>query len=221
MNIKSLGILGLGSRSTLFYIRELNRLYHEKKAGYSTCTFKLWNVNFDPINKLLPQSSKKLEVLILNCIVELQQMKIDALLIPNITLHETVDALDLKINIIHPVVLVIAELKKQGIEKVVLFGSLHSMETDYIKGNFKKEGIEVLLPSKEDRILIDTVRKNIYAETETPELLKQYNNTVVKYTEFYPVVLACTELSIAWNDTNGNVYDMALTQIRIVIDNMD
>lgn len=221
MNIKSLGILGLGSRSTLFYIRELNRLYHEKKAGYSTCPFKLWNVNFDPINKLLPQSSKKLEVLIINCIVELQQMKIDALLIPNITLHETVDALDLKINIIHPVVLVIAELKKQGIEKVVLFGSLHSMETDYIKGNFKKEGIEVLLPSKEDRILIDTVRKNIYAETETLELLKQYNNTVVKYTEFYPVVLACTELSIAWNDASGNVYDMARIQIRIVIDNMD
>ena len=220
MEIQSLGILGLGSRSTLFYIKELNRLYHQKKGGYSTCPFKLWNANFDTLNNLLPETSKKLEVLVKNYLVELQHLKVDAILIPNITLHETIDKIAVVPKIIHPVHFTIKKLKEQGFNKVVLFGSLHTMETDYLKVAFKNENITIVLPSQAERLIIDAVRKNIYWETESEELLKEYTDIIEKYSVSYPVVLACTELSIVWDTVNSNVFDMSRIQIGIAVENM-
>lgn len=221
MKIKSLGLLGLGSRSTLFYIKELNRLYHEKKGGYSTCPFKLWNANFDAINNLLPQSSEKLEVILQNCLSELQNLKVDAILIPNITLHETADKINAVSGIIDPVRLAIAKFKELDFNEVVLFGSLYTMESDYLQVKFKNEGISVLLPSQEERLLIDSIRKNIYWETDSMELLNEYNNIIEKYAGQYPVILACTELSIGWNGSHTDVFDMSRIQLRFAVENMD
>lgn len=221
MKIKSLGLLGLGSRSTLFYIKELNRLYHEKKGGYSTCPFKLWNANFDAINNLLPRSSAKLDMLLQSCLAALQNLEVDAILIPNITLHETVERLIEVSDIIDPISLTIALLKDRGFTKVVLFGSQYTMENDYLKGRIKNEGISIALPSEKERVFIDSVRKQIYWETESKELLKQYNDMIEKYSANYPVILACTELSIGWTGSQVNIFDMSRIHIGIAVENMD
>ncbi|WP_428229566.1 aspartate/glutamate racemase family protein [Flavobacterium sp.] len=222
MKIQSLGILGLGSRSTLFYIKELNRLYHQKKGGYSTCPFKLLNTNFDVINNLLPVTSTKLEVILRNYLVELQHLKVDAILIPNITLHETIDKITLGAEIIHPVYVTIAKLKESRVNKVVLLGSLHTMESSYLKDVFKNESIAVVLPSKEDRVFIDNVRKHIYEETESQDLLKEYNDIIEKYSVNYAVVLACTELSVGWKaESSTIIFDMSRIQIARTIENID
>lgn len=221
MKIQSLGILGLGSRSTLFYIKELNRLYHKKKSGYSTCPFTLWNANFDALNNLLPLPSNKLTELTKNYLAELQLLQVDAILIPNITLHETVDKLSSIPKIIHPVDLTIAKLKKEGFKVIILLGSLYTMESNYLKTAFSNEGIAVVLPAAEERLVIESVRKQIYWETESKELLKEYDNIIKKYSEMYAVVLACTELSVGWNTDNRNVFDMSQIQIEAAVENID
>jgi aspartate racemase len=48
------GILGLGSRSTLFYIEQLNKGYNKKHGDYSTFPFKMLNVDFQLYNTYLP-----------------------------------------------------------------------------------------------------------------------------------------------------------------------
>jgi len=219
MKIQSLGILGLGSRSTIFYIKELNRLYHQKKGGYSTCPFKLWNVNFDGLNNLLPETSEKLETLVRKYLLELQELNVDAILIPNITLHETIDKLVDNQKIIHPVHLTAEMIKEQGVKEIVLFGSLYMMESDYLKTAFN-ENIRVILPSKEERLFIDTVRKHIYWEIETKELIKKYTDLIEKYTTNYGVVLACTELSVGWGGANNKVFDMSRIQIEKAVENL-
>jgi len=221
MKIKSLGILGLGSRSTIFYIKELNRLYHQKKGGYSTCPFKLWNADFDRVNNLLPETSEKLECLVEEYLIELQKLKVDAILIPNITLHQTVDKLSVLSIIIHPVHLTVARLREDGISEIVLFGSLYMMESDYLKAIFSESLITIVLPSQTDRSIIEAVRKNIYWETETEQLLKEYIAIIEKYTANYAVVLACTELSIAWNTANSRIFDMSRIQLENVVNSME
>ena len=57
MSNGTLGILGLGSRTTQFYIQELNRMFQAKKGGYSTCPFILLNTDFHKINTFLPEPS--------------------------------------------------------------------------------------------------------------------------------------------------------------------
>jgi len=221
MKIKSLGILGLGSRSTIFYIKELNRLYHQKRAGYSTCPFKLWNANFDMVNSLLPETSEKLEYLVKDYFIELEKLNVDAVLIPNITLHQTIDKLGGLPIIIHPLHLTVARLNEHEISEIVLFGSLYMMESDYLKAVFGESFITIILPSKRDRIIIEAVRKHIYWETETQELLKDYVAIIEKYTANHAVVLACTELSVAWNYNNSSVFDMSRIQLENAVKNME
>jgi aspartate racemase len=212
MDKMKLGILGLGSRSTTFYIKELNKLYNQEKGGSSTCPFTLLNCDFDTINSLLPDASKSLDAIVQDYIKELEKMDIESILIPNITLHETIDRLGTKKMIIHPVHLALAKIKEKNWSKIVLFGSMHSMQSHYISSNFKANAIEIVLPSEADRLLIDEVRKRVYSETETIEFIENYHLLIEKYTRDNPVVLACTELSV-YKPNNNNLLDMAQLQI--------
>ncbi|MGO4818326.1 hypothetical protein [Flavobacterium sp. W22_SRS_FP1] len=88
------------------------------------------------------------------------------------------------------------------------------MQSQYISSNFKAHDIEVELPSEEDRLLIDEVRKRVYSETETVEFIEDYHLLIEKYTVDNPVVLACTELSVFKpKNNNKNILDMAQLQI--------
>jgi aspartate racemase len=208
------GMLGLGSRSTLFYIKELNSHYNQKIGGSSACPFLLLNINFDTINSLLPNTSQELDILLKAPLNELEQMDIKHILIPNITLHETIDRFVIQEkNVIHPIHLTVSKIKQNKWSKIVLFGSLHTMKSDYIPSIFNANGIEIELPTQEDMLFIDEVRKQIYANIETDEFIAKYHLLIKKYTDKNPVVLACTELSIFNPTNNNNLLDMAQVQI--------
>jgi len=213
MDNKAVAILGLGSRSTMFYLSELNRLYNEKNGGYSTCPYILLNVNFDTINPLLPNVSDELDYVLQRYMLEIEKLPIEYVLVPNITLHETIDRLVMSKSIIHPLGLSVSKIKRNKWTNVVLFGSLHSMKSLYIRSYLKSNGIEVMLPTQSEMVLIDTVRKQVYDETETKDLIKAFHSLIAKYTENYPVMLACTELSI-FNPKTNNLLDMAQVQIE-------
>lgn len=214
---EKLGVLGLGSRSTLYYLSELNRLYHQAKGDYSTCPFVLLNTDFNAINSLLPNSSKALDAILQTYIYQIEAFHIEQLLIPNITLHETTDRLLITKNVLHPVHLSLKKIKENNWTKVVLFGSLFSMNATYVKNQFITNGIEVILPSQEDMLHIDNVRKQIYNETETAKLIKKYHSIIHTYTVQHPVILSCTELSVLKPKGNNNLLDMADVQIEAAI----
>ena len=214
MSKAAVGLLGLGSRSTLYYIKELNRLYNQEKGGYSTFPFVMLNVDFDTINPLLPNTSEALDTAVKTFLDELEKFAITTILIPNITLHETIDRLVIQKKILHPLALTVEKIIEQEWSTIVLFGSLHSMESNYISSYFTDKGIEVQLPSQEDRLFIDEVRKQTYTETETPDLIASYHSILNKYSKNSPVVLACTELSIFKPIDNYRIIDMAQLQIE-------
>lgn len=209
----TLAILGLGSQTTAFYLKALNSAFNAKMGGYSTCPFVLFNTNFDAINSLLPNVSDELDSLVQACISEIEATEIKYLLIPNITLHETIDRLEFGKLILHPVDICISKVKEREWNQIVLFGSLHTMQSNYMRNCFAESGIEILLPSEDDRRFIDHVRKAVYAETQTEALIKNYHLVIEKYTAKHPVVLACTELSI-FKPNNENLLDMAQLQIE-------
>jgi aspartate racemase len=213
MDKLTLGILGLGSQTTAFYLKELNRVFNEKQGGYSTCPFVLFNTNFDAINSLLPNVSAQLDTIVQAYLSEIEKTEIEHLLVPNITLHETIDRLKFKKAILHPVDICVSKMKEQKWKQVVLFGSLHTMQSKYIRTVFADNDIKILLPTEEDMQFIDHVRKEVYTETQTEELIKNYHLLIKKYTEKNPVVLACTELSIFNPINNNDLLDMAQVQI--------
>jgi aspartate racemase len=213
MNESTLAILGLGSRSTSFYFNELNRLYLEKNGGYSTCPFILLNSDFNEINSLLPSPSEPLKDIIQAYINKIEQFNSEHILIPNITLHETVDQLSINGKLIHPLHLTVSELKQKKCNQITLFGSLYSMQSNYIRSYFETNGFEVFLPETKEMELIDDARKQIYNGVETESVIKKYHSLIAKYAADNMVVLACTELSILKPKHNKNLIDMAKIQL--------
>jgi aspartate racemase len=213
-----IGVLGLGSRSTIFYIEELNRKYNDLNGGYSTCPFILLNTNFNEINPFLPDNLDELKINLLPYLNQIQILNINALLIPNITLHETTDLMDIQlkfnISVIHPIANTVKLLKEKKQNKVMLFGSLYSMRSSYITGHFLENDIQVILPKEKEMRFIDDLRQKVYENKESSDELIQYQQLVKSYSANKSVVIACTELSLILDVINENVYDMARIQIN-------
>ena len=210
-------MLGLGSRTTSYYLSVLNALYNKKKGAYSSCPSIVYNVDFNTINPLLPNVSEALDAVTQEYLLDLESFKTEYIIIPNVTLHETVDRLTINASILHPIPLTISKIKQNNYNKIILFASLHSMTSDYITSSFKAHGIDVVLPSDADMSVIDEVRVQVYNHTETSELIEKYHCLIQEYSAKYPVVLGCTELSILNSQDVEHVIDMAQIQMEAAI----
>ena len=209
-----LALYGLGSRATAYYLQELNKQYNLKKGGYSTCPLWLYNTNFNNINPLLPNTSKALDVIVKKDIQAIKAVQPHKIIVPNITLHETIDRIDTTTDFIHPLPLTLEKIKQHQVSKILLVGSLHSMQAAYLNSFFKENSIAVLLPTGEEMELIDTARKAIYGYTETKKQVKAYQKILKNYAAKHIVVIACTELSILKPQGNRAIVDMADLQIH-------
>lgn len=210
-----LGILGLGSKSTLFYIDELNYQYNKLHGGYSTCPFVMINTDFNAINSSLPDNFYKLKHIVKPYLDYFESLDIECLLIPNITLHETIDMLiaeeSYSFKVIHPLKLVIDNIAKQGVKEIVVFGSVYTMTQKYISGHIASNTVSVYNLDGKKIETIDEIRKQIYIEdySNVFKLEQIINELPANITP----VIACTELSIALKNTNRKI-DMAQLQIK-------
>jgi len=214
--INHIGILGLGSRSTLFYIEELNKKVHSVLGDYHTFPCIVYNVDFNTINPYLPNQFDKLVPKLKEHLDSLFKLKITVCIIPNITLHETYDIGHLNFNILHPIQLVIEFLKGNKINQITVFGSKYTMTSNYLKTSLDKHHIRVEIPNNEDIKTIDLIRQKLYSYSETPSDIEHYNALISKYSVKTHILIACTELSILHHEIKlpAHVIDCASLQIE-------
>lgn len=240
-----LGVLGLGSRSTAFFIEQLNDYYQLRAGGYSTCPFLLLNANFDQFNPYLPNNFTPLSQSLTHYLHQLDTLPITRIAIPNITLHECYDHLsDQSTPLVHPVHSTINAIKHDQHSQVMVIGSRYSMEADYLKQIFSHANITVNTPSIRTEVEdIDAIRQAIYGYSEDANTYVHFQQLIEKYRQQYPVVIACTELSIALaplsqNSNHGHlsnniqpipsldssapfpVYDMTRIQAQCAVDRL-
>lgn len=206
------GILGLGSISTLFYLKEIQQQYHKKYGGYATCPFILYQVDFNEINPFLPSQFEILVPTVQQYFNTMQQLRITKVLIPNITLHETVDKLSTDLHVIHAVDLTLEKLQKSGKKEAVVFGTTFTMNSAYLKNKFKNKNIKLHAPEEQEQKFVDHFRKAVYLNEHSAAEKAQFKALCNSYAEKYAVVIACTELSVVSEHTE-NVFDMAQIQI--------
>ncbi|MEX0812035.1 MAG: aspartate/glutamate racemase family protein [Chitinophagales bacterium] len=220
---QQLGVLGMGSSTTLFYIEKLNILYHQKFGGDSTCPFKMLNANFNLFNPYLPNQYEKLVPELHRHLIAMNRLGVDKILIPNITLHQTVDHLPEdflpKHKIIHPYELAIEKLRSENTKEVLVLGSVHTMKSRYVKEKFKQQGIKLLAPTQNEVIQIDKLRNEVYIGESTRESKLAFEQILYKYHRKQRVLIACTELSLALNKKNSNNFiDLATLQLQKALD---
>jgi len=222
-NKENIGLLGLGSFTTQLYIRLFNQMYNKRHGGYSTCPLVMLNANFDHINPFLPDKFDQLVPVMEKYINRIGKFDLRALVLPNITLHETIDKLSLPegTNLIHPVLETIKSLMSNGVQEVFLFGTRYTMNASYMTNLMTSQGINVSIPNVEDQILIDQLRQDIYLGKNDGARQLEFVRLIREYSETAPVVLACTELSLIELDGMERLFDMVKIQVRQAIKHLD
>ena len=104
-------------------------------------------------------------------------------------------------------------IKEKGIQKVLLLGTKYTMELDFYKDILKNQfGIEVLIPSAEDRDIVHQVIYDELAKGIISEDSKARYKEIIKKSELegaQGAILGCTEipLLIQSNDCDIPVFD--------------
>lgn len=111
------------------------------------------------------------------------------------------------------------EAKAKEYKKVLLLGTIFTMEQDYMKKDFLEAGIEVFIPDEDDRKL---VAKRIFEELELgivkESTLSEFQNIIDKMRGQYgveAVVLGCTELPLLLNSNNCSIPCLDSVEIHI------
>ena len=210
----SRGVLGLGAVSTAFYLREIHKKYQERNQEFSTCPLQVYQLDFQEVNPFLPNQFKVLIPKLEDHFKRIRALGISKLLIPNITLHETLDQMKIQLEICHPVDLTLKYLKENQISEVYLFGTLYTMTSAYLHSRFSGKMVKLLKPSDSDQTWIDEFRQRVYQENVTFEEITAFQSLIRKYSEKNEVVIACTELSVYSLKENPSCIDMMDLQIE-------
>lgn len=208
------GVLGLGKESTLFYLNQIQKRYQSDNKEWSTCRLIMYQIDFQELNPFLPNQFQDLIPKIQNYLEQIEKLGITKLLIPNITLHETVDQIEFDGFICHPLTLTLHFLQENNISQIFIFGTSYTMNSEYMKQKFSEKDIKLLTPTNDDQIWIDDFRKEVNQQKPTPDRILEFQNLIKKYSVDHPVVIACTELSLFALKNNLSCIDMAELQIE-------
>lgn len=208
------GVLGLGAVSTNYFLRRIHEKFRINHEEFSTCPLLLYQIDFQELNPFLPNNFEALVPKLNSYLNDISNLGISKLLIPNITLHETVDQINLPIDIIHPVELTVNFLKEKKIEEAFIFGTSYTMNSQYLKKRFLENNILLIVPDLVDQNRIDEFRKKVYSGIETAAEIIVYKNLINKYSEKNLVLIACTELSLYSLIDQSKCVDMAELQIE-------
>ena len=208
--MKKIGLIGgTGPESTLMYYKELNSRIDKLTNGAAMPEISIESVDFRRLwgyitagdnEKLAEYFSEKAEIL--------RRSGAEIIALTCVTGHMVIGEIEKKTGI--SLVSIPKALRdhavKHGYKKVGLLGTIFTMEQDYMKNDLTEAGIEVIVPGKEERLL---VAKRILDELEycviKESTLAEFNGIIADMRDrqgIEAVILGCTELPLLLNNEN-------------------
>ena len=205
-----IGLLGLGADATQFYQARL-RAYNKDDA-YDVITH---DVDFDAINHHLPADFTRLKPLLRQALIGAPRC--DALLIPNITLHETYDKIS-SANLGVPVIDLVEEslrcLLDNDITEISIIGSLYTSFSPYWTTHLQARAIKPVPIDQPLAKFMDGFRKRLYAGHQSHAEIEDFQDRLASFARSRPVLLACTELSFYVPKNTRQIFDAAEIHIH-------
>jgi len=221
--MKKIGLVGgTGPESTLMYYKILNTEIDRITGGQAMPDIAIESVNFTRAWNYVTEGRFDL-------LADYLYEKLDALdkggseviSLTAVTMHVVYDELAARFN--KPIVsipkAVCEEVQAKGIRRIGLLGTIFTMEKDYMKKDLKEAGIEVFVPSEEDRKLVakrifEELEKGIVKESTLKEL-QDVINRMKEENGIEGVILGCTELPLILNQDNCPVACFDAVEIHI------
>ena len=221
--MKKIGLVGgTGPESTLMYYRELNTRIDRMTGGKEMPDIAIESVNFRRAWEYVEKGQYDLLAdYLAEKIQSLAAGGAEVISLTAGTMHIVMDELleKTKNDLVSIPQAVCREAQRRGYRKVGLLGTIFTMEKEYMKTDFRKAGIEVIIPEKADR---EQVARRILEELENgivkESTLKEFQEIIRKMKEqegIEAVVLGCTELPMILNEGNCPVAVLDSVEIHI------
>ncbi len=201
--MKTIGLLGgMSWESTLEYYKIINELVSKKLGGLHSAKCLLYSFDFEEVaEKQGAGKWDELGEMLGNAAGNLEKAGADFVLICTNTMHKVAEEVRKKISI--PLISIIdvtaEEIKKKGLRKVGLLGTLFTMEDGFYSEQFIKHGIETVIPKREERefihnVIFNELCKGIFKDESKKKFLEIINGLIKKGAE--GIVLGCTEIPL-------------------------
>lgn len=159
--LKRIGILGGSSQeATAIYYRRINDLVNERLGGWNSAEIIISSMNFQrSVDAITTDEWDVLATYLTQRAKALKLAGADVLICASNTLHKLADRFTagLDIPFIHVVDPTAEAIRRKQLSRVALFGTLTVMEEDFLKERYRSFGVEVVVPSADERRTIDRI----------------------------------------------------------------
>ena len=225
--MKTLGLLGgMSWESTADYYTLINEGIKENLGGLHSAKILMYSVDFAELAECLANDDwNKIGDILVRAAKNIEQSGADCIMICTNTMHNVADAVKAEINIplIHIAEVTADALKEAGISKAALLGTKMTMELPFYKEKLNAQGIEAVMPNKEDRallnaIIFDELCLGIKEDTSKEHMLRMIAQ--LKEQGAQAVILGCTELGgvIKQTDTDMQLFDTTVIHVKSAVD---
>ncbi|MGG5419671.1 aspartate/glutamate racemase family protein [Clostridioides difficile] len=214
--MKTIGLIGgMSWESTITYYQVINTVIKERLGGLHSSKCILYSVDFQEIEECQSSGNwEKSAKILADAAIKLQEAGADFIVICTNTMHKVSDKIQESIHIplLHIADVTATVLREKEIKKVALLGTKYTMEQDFYKNVIINNGIEVLIPNEEDRIIVnDTIFNELCLGIISESSKKAFLSIIDKLGKqgAETVILGCTEIGllIKQNDTSIPLFD--------------
>ncbi|ART75138.1 aspartate racemase [Sutcliffiella horikoshii] len=201
--MKVIGLIGgMSWESSVEYYRIINQEVKRRLGGLHSAKCLLYSVDFHEIERYQSGGAwDKAGEVLGDAARSLEMGGADFIVICTNTMHKVVNEIQSKITIplLHIADATAAQIKEKGINSVGLLGTRYTMEQDFYKSRLEMNGIKVIVPSEQEREIINKV---IYEELclgKIQEKSRDYYKKVIHgliESGAKGIILGCTEIGL-------------------------
>ncbi|WP_420977311.1 aspartate/glutamate racemase family protein [Bacillus vallismortis] len=201
--MKTIGLIGgMSWESSAEYYRMINEEIKKKLGGLHSAKCILYSVDFKEIEHYQSEGAwDKAGAALGEAARSLEKAGADFIVICTNTMHKVIGYIQemITIPILHIADATADQITRQGIRSVGLLGTKYTMEQDFYKSRIESHNINVIVPTDEERELINTI---IYQELCLGEIKQSSKNTYKKIINHLVdrgaegMILGCTEIGL-------------------------
>jgi aspartate racemase len=194
---------GMSWNSTLEYYRIINELFAHRLGGLHSARLILYSLDFDEVEQAQHQADWDDATIILSeAGIALKQAGADFLVICTNTMHKVADAVKERVGLplLDIVDVIGTSIIEHGFGKVGLLGTRFVMEEPFYRLKLERQfNIEVLVPNKSDRAVVDRI---IYDELCQGKISTSSRYILIEIIQKLVergaegIILGCTELPL-------------------------
>jgi len=222
--MKTIGLIGgMSWESSIEYYRIINETVRAKLGGLHSAKSIMYSVDFAEIEALQHQGKwDEATELMIDAAQHVQHGGADFVIICTNTMHKMADEVQkhIQIPLLHIADATAEKVKARGLRKIGLLGTKFTMEEDFYRGRLtEKHGLEVVIPTEEERNVIHRVIYDELCMGEVkPSSKAQYIRIIDHLVEdgAEGIILGCTEISLLVQEEDSQVSLFDTTKIHAV-----